>query len=79
MYVCMYVRLYVCIPVCIYICMYVCMCMYVCVLHAGAYTFKVELTQMTAASSVELWLSTDSDPFSISKVLDFVYDDMVSA
>ena len=44
---------------------------------AGPYSFKVELTQMTAAGAVELWVSTDSDPFSISKVMELVYDDMV--
>lgn len=34
---------------------------------------------MTAASAVELWISSDSDPFSISKVMELVYDDMVRA
>ena len=41
---------------------------------AGSYTFKVELTQLTAAGSVELWLSTDSDPRNSKKILDLIYD-----
>lgn len=44
---------------------------------SGPYSFKVEQTQMTAASDVELWISTDSDPFSISKIMELVYDDNV--
>ena len=40
----------------------------------GTYRFKVELTQMTAAASVELWVSTDSDPHNMSKILDLSYD-----
>ena len=68
-----------------YVC--VCVCNYVVLLErtcdiiytlVGQYTFKVELTKMTAAGSVELWISDDSDPLSINKVLELVYDDMVS-
>ena len=43
----------------------------------GPYKFRVDLTEMTAAASVELWVGTDADPLSISKVLELLYDDMV--
>ena len=44
----------------------------------GIYSFKVELTQLTAAASVELWISTDADPLSIQRILSVIHVDMVS-
>ena len=47
------------------------------ILHQGSYKFKVELTQLTAAGSVELWVSTNSDPLNSNKVLDLLHDQQV--
>ncbi len=49
-----------------------------CLIIVGAYSFKLELSEMTAATSVELWLSTDSNPLNISLILSLLYDNMVS-
>ena len=35
----------------------------------GDYSFLVEMTHITCAFSVELWLSTDSDPMSSRKII----------
>jgi hypothetical protein len=47
-------------------------------LPEGNYRFSIEMSDVTAAGCVELWLSTDSDPLNMRKVLVLDYDDMVS-
>lgn len=47
------------------------------VCFAGVYSFKVDLTEMTAAASTELWMGTDTDPLGTNKVLSLIYDDLV--
>ena len=44
----------------------------------GEYHFSIEMSDVTAAGCVELWLSTDQDPLNMHKVLVLDYDDMVS-
>ena len=41
-------------------------------IYAGAYSFKVELTKLSASGQVELWIGTTSNPLNISKVLDLL-------
>ena len=43
----------------------------------GEYTFSIEMTQMTAACTAELWVSTDADPLNLHKVLVLEYNDLV--
>ena len=45
---------------------------------SGNYRFSIEMSDVTAAGGVELWLSTDSDPLNMRKILVLDYDDMVS-
>ena len=47
------------------------------IMLVGIYSFKVELYELSAAVSVELWISENSDPVKMKKILTFVYDDTV--
>ena len=43
----------------------------------GEYTFKVEMSGLTAACTVELWISTDTDPMNMHKVAKLEYPEQV--
>ena len=44
----------------------------------GEYAFSIEMSQLTAACSAELWMSRDSDPRGIARVLVLEYPELVS-
>ena len=44
---------------------------------SGEYTFKVEMSGLTAACTVELWISTDTDPMNMHKVAKLEYPEQV--
>ena len=44
---------------------------------SGEYTFKVKMSGLTAACTVELWISNDTDPMNMQKVLRLEYPEVV--
>lgn len=46
---------------------------------AGEYQFSIEMSDVTAAGCVELWLSTDNNPLNMKKILVIEHSDLVSA
>ena len=42
------------------------------ILFVGIYSFKVELYELSAAVSVELWISENSDPVKMKQILTLV-------
>ena len=43
----------------------------------GDYRFSIEMTNLTAAGSVELWLSIDANPLNMNRILTLEYNDLV--
>ena len=43
----------------------------------GDYRFSIEMTNLTAAGSVELWLSIDANPLNMNRILTLEYSDLV--
>lgn len=42
----------------------------------GDYRFSIEMTNLTAAGSVELWLSIDANPLNMNRILTLEYNDL---